>query len=41
MRIVEKVAVVVSAAILISAAVYWTIQIRDVRVQLEIAYGGK
>ncbi len=35
----EKVAVGVSAAILLAAAVYWTVQIRDVIATLKMAYG--
>jgi hypothetical protein len=37
----EIVAAAVSAAILIIAAGYWVIQVRDVRAQLELADGGK
>jgi hypothetical protein len=35
----EKIAVGVSAAILLAAAVYWTLQILDVIATLKMAYG--
>jgi hypothetical protein len=35
----EKIAVAVSAAILLAAAVYWTVQILDVIETLRLAYG--
>jgi hypothetical protein len=35
----EKIAVAVSAAILLAAAVYWTAQILDVIETLKLAYG--
>jgi hypothetical protein len=35
----EKVAVGVSTAILLAAAVYWTVQILDVIATLKLAYG--
>jgi hypothetical protein len=35
----EKIAVAVSAAILLAAAVYWTVQILDVIETLKLAYG--
>ncbi len=35
----EKIAVAVSAAILLAAAVYWTVQILDVIATLKLAYG--
>jgi len=39
MKKLEFTAAAVSAAILIAAAIYWTIQIRDVAAMLELAYG--
>jgi len=36
----EKIALVVSAAIVLSAAVYWVMQILDVMEELKKAYGG-
>jgi hypothetical protein len=35
----EKIAVAASAAILLAAAVYWTVQILDVIETLKLAYG--
>jgi hypothetical protein len=35
----EKIAVGVSAAILLAAAIYWIVQIRDVIATLKMAYG--
>jgi hypothetical protein len=35
----EKIAVGVSAAILLAAAAYWTVQILDVIATLKLAYG--
>jgi hypothetical protein len=35
----EKIAVAVSAAILLAAAVYWTVQVLDVIETLKLAYG--
>jgi hypothetical protein len=35
----EKIAVGVSAAILLAAAVYWIVQIHDVIATLKLAYG--
>jgi hypothetical protein len=35
----EKIAAAVSAAILLAAAVYWTVQILDVIETLKLAYG--
>jgi len=35
----EKIAVAVSAAILLAAAVYWTVQVLDVVETLKLAYG--
>lgn len=39
MGTLEKVAAVVSAAIILTAAVYWIIQIRGVMEMLEMAHG--
>ena len=36
----EKIAVSVSAAILLATAVYWIVQIRDVMEMLRLAHGG-
>jgi hypothetical protein len=36
----EKIAVAVSAAILLITAVYWLLQIKDVIATLRTAYGG-
>ena len=35
----EKIALVVSGAIILASIVYWTLQISDVRAALELAYG--
>ncbi|HKU14683.1 MAG TPA: hypothetical protein VJQ52_09820 [Steroidobacteraceae bacterium] len=35
----EKIAVGASAAILLAAAIYWTVQILDVIATLKLAYG--
>jgi hypothetical protein len=40
MKRLEIAAAAVSAAILITAAVYWVLQVRDVLAQFEKAYGG-
>jgi hypothetical protein len=39
LRSPEKIAVGASAAILLAAAVYWTVQILDVIATLKLAYG--
>jgi hypothetical protein len=39
MSIREKVAIVVSSAIIVAAVVYWIVQIVDVLAILELAYG--
>ena len=36
----EKIAVAVSAAIVLAIAVYWLVQIKDVLATLKLAYGG-
>jgi hypothetical protein len=36
----EKIAVAVSAAIVLATAVYWLLQIKDVLATLKLAYGG-
>ena len=36
----EKIAVAVSAAIVLATAVYWILQIKDVLATLKLAYGG-
>jgi len=41
MKRLEIVAAAVSVAILVIAVGYWVIQVRDVRAQLELAYGDK
>jgi len=40
MGIREKVAAAVSAAIILTAAVYWIVQIQGVREMLKLAHGG-
>lgn len=39
MGTLEKIAAAVSAAIILTAAVYWIIQIRGAMAMLELAYG--